>query len=217
MSSCVDFKAVEPIEKIPLSKSHLSFFDKCYPSEGGGRIIWLKEKAPLAEGRLDWIASKQITWQTQLSDPFGMILLDLKWDKSPPAFRQEGKLLRKIPDLTVNSQGFWEVNGLMVGLKPEEAPCLLKAKFPISWREMIYKREANRKSSTVYISESSRKIDITFQRSKKGNYEACALLQWNQFWGIKTGKINWCININDTKSRLDMPDEHTLIWENNDA
>ena len=218
ITSCHSFKAIDPVSKIPISKSFLSFFDTCYPSEGGRRIMWLKEEAPLAEGRLDWIASHKISWQTQLSDPFGMILLDLKWSKTPPAFRQEGKLMKKIPELAVNKEGFWQANDVMVGLKAEEIPCLLKGKFPISWRDMIYEKSEDKNTSTFYISEASRKIDISFQRASKGSKNtACALFQWNQFLGIKTGKINWCITRFHEQSRLDMPGEHTLIWENSDA
>ncbi|NRA43656.1 MAG: hypothetical protein HRU09_01740 [Oligoflexales bacterium] len=217
LSSCHDFSAIEPVEKIPLSRAHSSFFGSCYPSEGGGRVIWLKEKTPLAEARLDWLASPRKSWQTQLSDPFGMILLDLEWRKSPLRYHQQGKLLSKVPELKVNQEGFWEANGIMVGLKAEEIPCILGGKFPVYWRDMIYKKLDKSEQSTLYIAENSRKIEITFHKPGGKIREACALFKWNQFLGIKTGEINWCIARSHKKSRLDLPDEQTLRWEQSDA
>ena len=217
LSSCHDFRPIEPLEKIPLPKHYLNFFDTCYPSEGGGRVQWFKDKAPVAEARLDWLADNKKIWQTQLSDPFGMILLDLKWAQYPPSFSQSGKFKARLPQIKVNKEGFWEANGVMLGLKAEEIPCILKGKFPRSWRDMVYKKERNQSKNILYISEQSRKIYITFKEPKGKLTEACALFQWNQFLGIKTGEVNWCINQSNIASRLDLPEEQTLRWEKSDA
>lgn len=214
--SCHSYDPIEPVKEISVSRSYLKFFDRCYPSEGGGRIILEKEKTPLAEARLDWVARDHKSWHSQLSDPFGMILLEQKWRKRPPSFSQEGKLVNQIPNLKINNGGFWEADGIMIGLKAEEVPCLLEGKFPIAWRDMIYKKEESKIASTFYISESARKVEITFSRSNNKLNKACALFLWKHFFGMRTGRINWCIANSHKKSELEIPGNHTIKWEKSD-
>ena len=89
-------------------------------------------------GDIEWIANDVSDWKLDLTTPLGQTLVRIKRQRKEVS--AIGMYKEQIPEINVREDGFLEIDGNLVGLKPGEIPCILKNTLPQSWMADLYMR-----------------------------------------------------------------------------
>lgn len=214
--SCQHFDDITPEKPTEISPYARSFFGSCFPADGGISIQWYQNQSLLVDTEADWISETFGSWQVQMIDPIGRMVLDLAWKNRILSLK--GPMKKKIPKMEIGDEGYFKVKGILVGLKVGELPCLLKSDFPASWLEKIYERKNLPSGEVLKISEETRKIDmIVLNKDGPDGEKICATLEWKNLWGLKSTSVRWCQVSKGKSGFLDLPEGHRIKWNNLDA
>ncbi|MEZ4742437.1 MAG: hypothetical protein R3B45_08325 [Bdellovibrionota bacterium] len=209
---------IEVVESIPLHESELVKFGTCFPKDGGLKLeVSFDSERILQINQLDWISTSKDSWKAQFSDPIGRRLLEIASSGSNISII--GKMKENLPEISVDTDGFLEVNGYKIGLLTSEIPCLLSFTLPIEWTEYVIGKVISEKLTTYDVRINKRAISVRSYDDYNYNSErACSEIKWTSMLGLKTNKIEWCKeNISGKKtSTLKNAQGIVLSWREDD-
>lgn len=192
-------KVVDP----DLPAVYMGRFDSCDAGEGWGRMS-LKRGARQISSEFEWLLKGR--FQARLTNPFGQTILDISRDNN--GLRKKGTLSLQWPEIDVNEQGFFLVDGQWIGVRFDEMICLLKQKWPHDWLGKVVGSKPMKTGYLISAQDEGRIIRLVL----KGQSAGCASFSWNAFWFFAPQKITACLIEGQSRLVVDFSD-YRLIWD----
>jgi hypothetical protein len=183
--------ATGPKESRTLPASMESYFRICNPLSGAMVVRALDDGNLLGSSEMEW-SSSDSGWRIDLSNAAGFNLATLI--NTGRNLTRTGEHAGRLPPMSVDAEGFLEVDGNFVGIKAQEVPCLLASALPRSWIPLIYMVEGNQ-DSRFKISIEDDERDIIVRTRNLGHPEKeqiCAEISWRNKLIFKS-TLKWCV------------------------
>ncbi len=179
------------LPSVPLQASLSPQFSKCGSSDGLLFVRIFKDGDLQASGELEWVAGSASNWKMDLVTPMGQTLVRVSRRQNQVS--SIGSLKAQIPPIKVLENGFLEVDGNLLAIRPDEIPCLLDNKLPRSWVPDLYKATNNSSEQTLLFADEVRTIKLTFDTGENSAEKPrCALISWSHYWGLVNSELRWC-------------------------
>lgn len=144
-------------------------------------------------GELDWSSSKS-DWDIQVVDGLGAEIATIRWADNRLKFA--GTLVDYGKELTVANDGALYFKGYFIGFYADELPCLLKAKIPMKWKNLLTHFQNKSNELMMDFADESRTINSAIQTNlKDSKMSFCANVRWSHMFGLKSDQINWCFKV----------------------
>ncbi len=165
-------------------------FIPCQPGDGATTMQVFDGGQLLGSGEAEWLAKAPQVWDVEVSNAVGQTMLKLA--RRTGGVTADGKLAGKVPKLSVNGDGYLEVDGHLVGLKADEIPCLLNFGLPRPWMTQVANLEVSDRRTVVDFVDAVRTMTVTATDLGDRNKErVCTELTWRSFlWFHDT--LTWC-------------------------
>ncbi len=165
-------------------------FILCLPGDGAMTLEAFDDGQVLGSGESEWVAQATGDWDLEVSNSVGQAML--KVARRGESIRPEGRLAAKLPEFGVDSHGFLEVDGHLIGVKADELPCMLNFGLPRAWMALADDLEISGSTAKLHFSDEVRSIAVTAKAlGQKGKERVCTELTWRTFlWFHDT--LTWC-------------------------
>ncbi len=170
-------------------KAAFPYFGRCNPTDGAASVQIFRSGDLLGSAEVNWVARDVDVWELEVTDPLGATILAAKHQAA--IIRTRGAIASRTPLIQVGSGNKVIVGGDFVGVKADEVPCILKARFPQSWLANVINVEAASDAQVLHIDDGSRSITAHIPVAD-GDTPVCAKVSWRHHWIIKE-TMNWCL------------------------
>lgn len=191
LQACVSTRS--PDADLELPAYYQPYFSSCQPADGAANMVFFQGGAMLGSGEAEWIAKGSIL-QLEMLDPMGRTVLKFKSNHgaSPRSASTTGSLARKLPRLTMASDGHLVVGGHWLPIRGSELACVLAGRLPRSWLPSLAAVHQDKAGGSVEFIDKSRSIEVQFaDLSDPKQRSICTLMQWGGvlFW---SHELRWC-------------------------
>lgn len=177
-----------------------SFFSMCSDADGALNVQVYQADSLKGASELEWIAEKSKGWRAEMINPLGRSLLLLEFDQAGQVITQNGPLARSLPTVKVEN-GFLNIDGHFIGLKPEELGCFLNFKLPRSWLASAVDYQQMEEKLILDFWADERKMHTEISGlSENLNSNTCTTISWSRFWGLSSTQIQICYEL--SKGRI---------------
>ena len=191
-SGCVATGTKDPR---PLPASMESYFRICSPLNGAMVVRASDDGNLLGSSEMEW-ESEEAGWKIDLSNAAGFNIATLV--NAGRTVTITGQHAGRLPPMSVNTDGFLEIDGNFVGLKAREIPCLLASALPRAWTPLIYSVEGNQDNRfKIFIEDDERDIVVrTRNLGDPTKEQICADISWRNKLIFKS-TLKWCVEGKD--------------------
>jgi hypothetical protein len=211
-------QTAQPIDQAVVPQRILRQFQQCAPSDGGLLIKSLLQDPDASAVPIDWKAFSQNDLRAEATDPIGRTIFTMRIFGTYVEIT--GRSILNLPKLSIDQEGFLQVDDHRIGVRVSEIACFLKFTYPESWKARMVGFETKRGESTVYIEDEFRKMRITRYDDYVYNTEkTCSSISWTSFLGLHKDELVLCIDFRGGVKHAELvSDEKMLIeWTDNDA
>lgn len=210
--SCQTTKSVE----VTLPAAMEGAFDTCGKSDGEFSFVVEQKNVPAFNGTAEWAGESPHKWEIIVYHVMGQNLLRTKYDKAADGMIISGPLATKVPKIATNRDGFITVDGHFVALKASEIPCLLKWKFPRTWRTQVYQVENKDSMIRLYGGDDERDWEISAPKlANLRNRDICTTVRWSRFLGMFKSHVSFCMRIlSPQRGVVSGIDNYRVEWKN---
>jgi hypothetical protein len=189
LSGCVGVGKKEPV---PLPAAMESYFRICSPLDGALVMQVFNAGDLLGSAEMDW-SSDEKGWKIDLSNAAGFNIASLTQNGN--TLKTTGSQAKKMPAMSVDGEGFLNIDGNFVGIKSKEIPCLLHGALPRSWTPLIFAVEGHQdKRIKISIGDDQRDIIVrTRHLGDSKSEEICAEISWRNKL-IFSSTVKWCVS-----------------------
>lgn len=185
LTGCITGAPSEP--KILPAVVH-PLFEPCVPNDGASAVQIFKDGLIQATLEVQWKAKGDGDWALEVTNAAGITMVSL--EKAGAKLNFAGKGVQRFPKLSIDSEGFLEVDGDAVGIKASEVPCVLGFRLPRSWMSLVRDVETEGKKMSVEMADGRREIRMTVKDTDKAD-ASCTRITWSNYLLFKQ-KLNWC-------------------------
>jgi hypothetical protein len=196
LAACV---SLPPSPRPVLTADLYAFFKPCAPSEGAHALQLSKEGQLIGNAEVQWLAASGDNWDIEVNNNFGqrLGLWSLK-QKSPSSqmvkLHKESNILKKLPPVELDPQGFVHVDGNRVALKGDEISCILGGYAPLPWASSLILKRSEDGGQTLEFQEPDRSMEVSITPTGGTNgqeVKLCTRVQWSRFifW---QQEMAWC-------------------------
>ncbi|MEN9834665.1 MAG: hypothetical protein RL011_858 [Pseudomonadota bacterium] len=165
------------------------YFGRCNPSDGAASVQVFRNGDLVGSAEVNWVARDLDFWELEVTDPLGTTILGAKHQTAQISTR--GKVAGRVPQVQVDGANRVFVGGDFVGVKADEVPCILNARFPQSWLGHVQDVEQDGEMHVLTIDDGSRTITARLP-PPDGSAPVCAKVAWRHHWLFRE-TMNWCL------------------------
>jgi len=199
LSSCVSIPSRQPV---PLSPDLQPFFKPCAPSDGGHAFQLSHGDQLVGQAEVQWLAAAEDNWEMEVNNTFGQRLG--RWTLKPQSqtskprkLHQDSNLLKKLPPVELDPEGFILVDGHWIALQGHEIPCILNGFVPLQWAQVLVAKKKEGSLLRLNFDHPDRSMEVTLSSQPslpEATYQTvklCARTKWSQ-WVLWNQELEWC-------------------------
>ncbi|MBM4253266.1 MAG: hypothetical protein FJ146_14950 [Deltaproteobacteria bacterium] len=182
-------QTLAPMPPPTVPKAVFPYFGRCNPGDGAASAQVFRNGDILGSAEVSWIARDLDFWELEVTDPLGNTILGAKHQAAQ--IRLRGALASRVPVIQVGSANRVLVGGDFVGIKADEVPCMLHARFPQSWLAYVQDVMQEGDYQVLTIDDGARTINARLP-TREGDTPPCAHVSWRHHWLFRE-TMNWCL------------------------
>ena len=160
-------------------------------------------------GDVDWKLEGNYL-QLAVYEPFGQLLLNLKFVSNYHIVGVSGKLANAIPKIQLDDHGYIILDNYLIGIKAFELPCFFRFYWPDSWLSGTFMDDPDRQ---YLFSKKEAGREISLFKKNTVDRKSCSEISWGQwlFFFRKESKI--CFSHGKFGRSLEIESSQELLAE----
>jgi len=191
--------------------AYAAIFASCGDLDGAVKLTWFTDDVPGGSAEAEW-RSGETSLEVDIVSPIGQALVTLKGDGDTIAVT--GPMRARVPPLTIGDNGYVEVDGYTVAIRPTELACFALGTLPDSWLNSLKAVTNEDEARTrIWIGDDNRTVRVTVFGDHQGrSLRYCARLTWGGFLGMFERQMYFCHHPDAVYAGTLKVSDYTLKW-----